>query len=144
MRLVHHVKRSRLLRLDSEDSLMGNTVRLLAGSLLAASVVATPKGANGQGAAPAAAHPTAAGFRSPTAIDESRYSSVESDFVVGKTVYLRSSKMRYGAILAVDPNHSFPASFPRSHMKAVLIQRKDGPREWTPLERITRIYVVNR
>ena len=123
---------------------MGNTVRLLAGGLLAASAVAAPKQANGQSPAPTAAQPTSVGFRSPSAADESRYSTTESDFVVGKIVYLRSSKMRYGSVLAVDPNHSFPRSFPRSHMKAVLIQRKDGPREWTPVERITRIYVVNR
>jgi len=38
----------------------------------------------------------------------------------------------------------FPRTFPRPQMKAVLIQRKDGPYEWTPVERITRIYVVNK
>jgi len=72
------------------------------------------------------------------------FSSAESDFVVGKTVYLRSSKMRIGTILKVDANHSFPRTFPRPKMKAVLIRRKDGPYEWTPVERITRIYVVNK
>jgi len=72
------------------------------------------------------------------------YSSAEADFVVGKTVYLKSSKMRIGTILKIDDNHKFPRTFPRPRMKAVLIRRKDGPYEWTPVERITRIYVVNK
>ena len=84
------------------------------------------------------------GLRSQSAANDSLYSSAESDFVVGKTVYLRSSKMRYGTILKTDARHRFPRSFPRPQMKAVLIQRKDGPYEWTPVERITRIYVVNK
>ena len=88
--------------------------------------------------------PATSGLRSQSAANDSLYSSAESDFVVGKTVYLRSSKLRIGTILKTDARHSFPRSFPRPQMKAVLIQRKDGPYEWTPVERITRIYVVNK
>ena len=29
-------------------------------------------------------------------------------------------------------------------MKAVLIRGKDGPQDWVPVERIARIYVVNK
>ena len=114
-------------------------------SVLAATAVALSTPAHGQQASSAAVQvSTASGFRSPSAANDSLYSSAESDFVVGKTVYLRSSKMRYGTILKTDAHHSFPRTFPRPHMKAVLIQRKDGPYEWTPVERITRIYVVNK
>lgn len=86
----------------------------------------------------------ASGFRSGSATSDSQYSVAESDFVVGKTVFVRSSKMRYGTIIAIDANHHFPKSFHKTQMKAVLIHRKDGPREWVPVERITRIYVVNK
>ena len=114
-------------------------------SVLAATAVALSTPARGQQASSAAVQvSTASGFRSPSAANDSLYSSAESDFVVGKTVYLRSSKMRYGTILKTDGHHSFPRTFPRPQMKAVLIQRKDGPYEWTPVERITRIYVVNK
>ena len=101
-------------------------LRLLMGSVLAASVVGVATPAQSQ--------------RAPSVV----YSSAESDFVVGKTVYLKSSKMRIGTILKTDDNHKFPRAFPRPRMKAVLIRRKDGPYEWTPVERITRIYVVNK
>jgi hypothetical protein len=104
------------------------------GGIITASALSLPIRANGQ----------ATTLRSATAANDSVYSSAESDFVVGKTVYLRSSKMRIGTILAADPNHSFPRTFPRSRMKAVLIRRKDGPRDWVPVERIARIYVVNK
>jgi hypothetical protein len=83
-------------------------------------------------------------FRTTSATNDSLYSFAESDFVVGKAVFLRSSKMRYGTVLAVDANHRFPRSFGKTHMKAVLIRRKDGPYEWTPVERVVRIYVVNK
>ena len=86
----------------------------------------------------------ATGFRSGSATSDSQYSVAESDFVVGRTVFVRSSKMRYGTIIAIDANHHFPKSFHKTQMKAVLIQRKDGPKEWVPVERITRIYVVNK
>jgi hypothetical protein len=72
------------------------------------------------------------------------YSSNVSDFVVGKTVYLRSTKTRLGSIISVDTRHRFPRSFARPQMMAVLILRKDGPREWVPIEGITRIYVVDK
>ena len=72
-----------------------------------------------------------------------RYSSSEADFVVGKQVHLRSTKTFIGRITAVDDDHGFPADrFPRARMKAVRIERRDGPVSWVPVERITRIYVV--
>jgi len=99
--------------------------------------------ARAQAAAPASRAQTG-GFRTASAANDSLYSFAESDFVVGKTVFLRSSKMRLGTILAVDANHRFPRSFGKTQMKAVLIRRKDGPYEWTPVERVVRIYVVNK
>jgi hypothetical protein len=113
---------------------MRTTFRRLMGSIVAAAALSLSPRANGQ----------ATTLRSASAANDSLYSSAESDFVVGKTVYLRSSKMRVGTILATDAHHSFPRTFPRPRMKAVLIRRKDGPRDWVPVERITRIYVVNR
>lgn len=72
-----------------------------------------------------------------------RYSSREADFVVGRQVHLRSTKTLIGRITAVDDDHRFPADrFPRARMKAVRIERRDGPVDWVPVERITRIYVV--
>ena len=82
-------------------------------------------------------------FRTASAANDSLYSFAESDFVVGKTVFLRSSKMRYGTVLAVDANHRFPPSFGKTH-EGRLIRRKDGPYEWAPIERVVRIYVVNK
>jgi hypothetical protein len=80
----------------------------------------------------------------PSSASDSLYSTAERDFVVGKTVYLRSSKTLIGTIVRTDSNHAFPRTFPRPRMNAVLIRRKDGPYEWTPVERVTRIYVVNK
>ena len=78
-----------------------------------------------------------------TGSSDAGYSSRESDFVVGRRVYLRSTKTFIGTIRDTDADHPFPADrFPRARMKAVLIVRRDGPREWTPVERISRIYVV--
>lgn len=75
--------------------------------------------------------------------DAGGYSSDSTAFVPGKHVHLRSTKTLIGTITAVDERHSFPADrFPRARMKAVLIERRDGPRDWVPVERITRIYVV--
>ena len=83
------------------------------------------------------------GTRGTPGTQERGYSSDSTDFVVGKHVHLRSTKTFIGVILAVDDNHSFPADrFPRAKMKAVLIERRDGPLEWVPLERINRIYRV--
>ena len=104
-------------------------------------------GVSASARAQAATHrvPAQAGpFRTTSAANDSLYSFAESDFVVGKTVFLRSSKMRLGTILAVDANHRFPRSFGKTQMKAVLIRRKDGPYEWAPVERVVRIYVVNK
>ena len=75
---------------------------------------------------------------------DSLYSGLERDFTVGKKVYLRSSKTHIGVIRATDSNHAFPPSFPAPRMKAVLIQRTDGPFEWTPLQGAVRLYVVNK
>jgi hypothetical protein len=124
---------------------MRNVLRLLTGGIVAASALSRSTPANGQSNAPPPANPPVAdAIRSPNSANDSLYSFAESDFVVGKTVYLRSSKMRIGTILAAEARHSFPRTFPRPQMKAVLIRRKDGPLDWVPVERITRIYVVNR
>jgi len=113
-------------------------------SMLAGLVIAgVSASAHAQSATPAAPA-RAGGFRPVGTANDSLYSFAESDFVVGKTVFLRSSKMHYGRILAVDANHRFPPSFGKTQMKAVLIRRKDGPYEWTPVERVVRIYVVNK
>jgi hypothetical protein len=74
--------------------------------------------------------------------DTATYSSQASDFVVGKRVYLHSTKTFIGTITAVDPNKSFPRTFARSHMKAVLIARVGGSKDWVPVDGITRIYVT--
>jgi hypothetical protein len=70
------------------------------------------------------------------------YSSKASDFVAGRRVFLRSTKTFIGTISAVDANHAFPRSFSHSHMKAVLIERAEGRKDWVPVEGITRIYVT--
>ena len=71
------------------------------------------------------------------------YSTDSTSFVVGKRVYLRSTKTYIGTIVEAAEKHDFRAGhFPRPWMKAVLIERRDGPHEWVPVERITRIYVV--
>ena len=79
----------------------------------------------------------------PALTRDSAYSSRESDFVVGKRVFLRSTKTFIGVIVDADASHAFPPErFPRARMKAVLIERRDGPRSWVPLEGIGRIYAV--
>ena len=70
------------------------------------------------------------------------YSSDEREFTRGRSVYLRSTKTRIGQIIATDDDHAFPGSFRKSRGKAVLIRRVDGPLEWTPVEGLSRIYVV--
>lgn len=71
------------------------------------------------------------------------YLSDSTDFVVGKSVHLRSSKTFIGTIKTVEERHDFRSGrFPRPEMRAVLIERRDGPLEWVPVERITRIYIV--
>jgi hypothetical protein len=70
------------------------------------------------------------------------YSSDEREFTRGRTVYLRSTKTRIGRILATDEAHDFPPTFRKTRAKAVLIKRVDGPLEWTPVDGISRIYVV--
>ena len=74
--------------------------------------------------------------------DTKGYSSDERDFTVGRSVYLRSTKTRIGRIMAMDANHDFPATFRKRHGKAVLIKRFDGPLDWTPVDGLSRIYVV--
>jgi hypothetical protein len=93
----------------------------------------------------APSHAQATAPRDTAAASGSGYSSDSTAFVVGKSVHLRSTKTFIGVIRAVDANHSFPPSrFARAKMKAVLIQRRDGPMDWVPVERITRVYVVAR
>lgn len=70
------------------------------------------------------------------------YSSNERDFTVGRSVFLRSTKTRIGRIIAVDDDHAFPPSFPKAHARAVLLRHTDGPRDWLPVEGLSRIYVV--
>lgn len=77
-----------------------------------------------------------------TTADTTVYSSNASDFIVGKHVFLRSTKTFIGTITAVDSNKAFPRTFPRSRMKAVLIERAESRKDWVPIEGITRIYVT--
>lgn len=71
------------------------------------------------------------------------YSSDSTSFVPGKRVYLRSTKSYYGKIVAADANHDFrDGHFKHPWAKAVLIIRRDGPYEWTPMETATKIYAV--
>lgn len=87
--------------------------------------------------------PRAASAKHAGEPQEVRYSSSEADFVVGKRVHLRSTKTFIGRITAIDDDHAFPPDrFPRARMKAVRIERRDGPVSWVPVERINRIYVV--
>jgi hypothetical protein len=120
------------------------TFRLPLGRIAVGLLAAFATRGGGQASPAASAVPAQAAFRSPSASSDSAYSGLERDFLVGKTVYLRSSKMLIGTIQATDSNHAFPRTFPRPHMKAVLIRRKDGPLEWTPVEQVARVYVVNK
>lgn len=70
------------------------------------------------------------------------YSSNAADFIVGKRVYLRSTKTYIGTISAVDPDKRMGPHFPRRRMKAVLIDRAEQRHDWVPVEGITRIYVT--
>jgi hypothetical protein len=89
----------------------------------------------------ARAQRTTVGFSATASADG--YSADSTRFVVGKRVYLRSTKTYVGTIVETAEKHDFRAGrFPRPWMKAVLIERRDGPHEWVPVERITRIYVV--
>jgi hypothetical protein len=82
--------------------------------------------------------------RAPSTTQSAAYLGKESDFVVGKKVYLRSTKTFIGTIEKADESHSFPPSFPKTPAKAIMIRRKDRSRNWLPVEGITRIYVVNK
>lgn len=110
-------------------------------SLISAAVLVAvaPAEAGAQQGAVQAGHPTA----SRPAASDSGYSGKESDFVVGKRVYLRSTKTFIGTIIDVDDAHHFPPErFPRAEMKAVLLVRRDGPYDWVPLQGLTKIYVA--
>jgi hypothetical protein len=92
-----------------------------------------PCAARGQGTTPPAA---------PAKADDG-YSGDSTRFVVGRRVYLRSTKTFIGTIVAADAKHDFRSGrFPRPWMKAVLVDRRDGPHEWVPVEGITKLYVV--
>lgn len=92
-------------------------------------------------ATPCAARAQSAPAAAPRSADG--YSSDSTSFVVGKRVYLRSTKTYYGRIVATDVNHDFrDGHFKRPWMKAVLIIRRDGPHEWTPMELATKVYAV--
>jgi hypothetical protein len=109
---------------------MRHTPRLLIGGALAlGAAFATP--AHAQGSAGKTGRPAA-------------YLGKESDFVPGKTVYLRSTKTLIGTIEKADDSHAFPPTFPHSPAKAVLIRRRDRSKSWLPVEGITKIYVVNK
>ena len=78
-----------------------------------------------------------------SAASDSAYSGAERDFIVGRRVYLRSTKTFIGTIVDADANKRFPADrFPRAQMKAVLIKRFDGPLGWEPMDQVIRIYVT--
>jgi hypothetical protein len=97
--------------------------------LLALSI---PCAARAQRAPAASATPSADG-----------YSTDSTSFVVGKRVYLRSTKTYIGRIIGAEDKHDFrDGHFRRPWAKAVLIERRDGPRDWMPVEGITRIYAV--
>ena len=70
------------------------------------------------------------------------YSSNPADFVVGKRVYLRSTKTYIGTITEVDKDKRFGPNFPRRYMQAVLIARAEDRKDWVPIPGITRIYVT--
>ena len=121
---------------------MRNSSSALVRVLLASLAIAVATRADAQSpAAVATPHATssARAVRAPAG-----YSEREADFVVGKAVYLRSTKTRVGTIESADESHAFPRSFPHSPAKAVLIRRTDGPRSWVPVAGITRVYVVDR
>lgn len=122
---------------------MRRNLRVQAGRIALALIAGLATRANGQ-ASPSSTATSRASVGRPNSANDSLYSTAERDFVVGKTVYLRSSKTLIGTIVRTDPNHAFPRTFPRPRMNAVLIRRKDGPFEWTPVERVARIYVVNK
>jgi hypothetical protein len=92
--------------------------------------------------APCAAHAQAKAKSAPAAIQSDVGPARDSTtFVVGKRLYLRSSGTFIGTIIDVDENHDFRAGhFPRPWMKAVLLVRRDGPYEWTPVEGLSRLY----
>ena len=116
--------------------------RVLMGGTLALACFALATPARAHASSGAGGHPAAR--RDADAAQAAGYLSKESDFVVGKTVYLRSTKRLVGRIEKVDESHSFAPTFPKSPAKAVMIRRKDRSRSWVPVEGITRIYVVNK
>jgi hypothetical protein len=118
------------------------TIGLSAALLALGSAAAPSRTALAQASASSGTKVSAADARAQTR--PTTYLNEPSAFVVGRTVYLRSTKTRIGTIEAVDSHHAFPRKFPRSRMRAVLIHRKDGPMEWTPIDGITRIYVVGK
>ena len=75
---------------------------------------------------------------------DAAYSHADSDFVVGRTIYLRCAKTRIGVIEEASDSHTFPRRFPHSPAKAVLIRSTDGPRNWVPLQGMSRIYAVKK
>lgn len=106
----------------------------IGGVMLTAAPVLRAQGAQANGSAVRAAGSAAA---------DSGYSGAEGDFIVGRRVYLRSTKTFIGTIIDADANKRFPSDrFPRARMKAVLIKRFDGPLGWIPMESVTRIYVT--
>ena len=119
---------------------MRHTIRILIGSAFAIGASAVATSAHAQ-ATPAKGGRYVVG---PSAAQGVAYASRESDFVAGKTVYLRSTKTLIGTIEKVDTSHAFPPSFPHSPARAVLIRRKDRSKSWVPVEGITKLYVVNR
>ncbi|HUQ46281.1 MAG TPA: hypothetical protein VM033_06505 [Gemmatimonadaceae bacterium] len=115
---------------------MRHTHFTLAASILTFASASWAGAQQSRASAASPAHPA-------TGMADSVYSSRESDFVVGKRVHLRSTKSFIGRIIGEDASHAFPPDrFPRARMQAVLIERRDGPRGWVPVEGITRIYVV--
>ena len=117
----------------SRPALLMAGLCLIAAAAYAPVAIARQTGPHPQDVAPPSAPPHAG---------KDGYSSDERDFTRGRSVFLRSTKTRIGQITATDDDHAFPASFRKSHGKAVLIRHVDGPLDWIPVEGLARIYVV--
>lgn len=119
---------------------MHHTTLLLTTSLIVLGCASPLRAAAAQSA------PTDAQHRAAALPGQARVipTSAPSEFVVGKTVYLRSTGTRIGVIEKSDAAHNFPSWMSRRPLRAVLIHRKDGPMEWVAVDRVTRIYVVDK
>src|SRR5690349_15428837 len=102
-------------------------VRVLIGAVFAVGGSSLAAPARAQAPAPKGGHYVVV---EQGAAQSAAYLDKESAFVVGKTVYLRSTKTLIGTIEKVDESHTFPPSFPKSPARAVLIRRRDRSKSW--------------